>query len=129
MMQPLIPENEVSRQRALDEYDILDTLSEKEFDDITLIAAQICETPVVLISLVDKDRQWFKSKIGLDATETPRDLAFCAHAIHTPNQIFEVQNADQDARFFDNPLVTGEAQVKYYAGAPLVTEEGYAIGN
>jgi GAF domain-containing protein len=94
-----------------------------------LIAAQICETPVVLISLLDKDRQWFKSKIGLDATETPRDLAFCAHAIQTPNQIFEVQNAYKNVRFFGNPLVTGETQVKFYASAPLVTEVGYAIGN
>lgn len=129
MIRPTIPANEALRQRALDEYDILDTLSEKEFDDITLIAAQICDTPVALISLVDRGRQWFKSKIGLEGTETHRDVAFCAHAINNPSQIFEVQNADLDERFFDNPLVTGEAQVKYYAGAPLLTEDGYAIGN
>lgn len=129
MIRPTIPANEALRQRALDEYDILDTLSEKEFDDITLIAAQICDTPVALISLVDRDRQWFKSKIGVEGTETHRDVAFCAHAINNPSQIFEVQNADLDERFFDNPLVTGEAQVKYYAGAPLLTEDGYAIGN
>ena len=129
MIKPQIPENEALRQRALDEYDILDTLSEKEYDDITLIASQICKTPVALISLIDRDRQWFKSKIGLKDNETPRDIAFCAHAINNPNQIFEVKNADEDVRFFDNPLVTGEVPVKYYAGAPLITEDGYAIGN
>jgi len=126
-MQALLPKNEPARLQALRDYGILDTAAEAEFDDFTLLAAQICGTPVALISLVDADRQWFKSRIGLDASEMPRDQAFCAHALHQPD-VFMVPDAGLDPRFSDNPLVTGGPNICFYAGAPLVTDEGHALG-
>lgn len=122
-----IPEDEKLRLESLKELQILDTQAEKCFDDLTQLAAQICETPICLISLVDEDRQWFKSKHGLDANETPRDFAFCAHAI-LDDHIFEVENSDEDERFADNPLVTGEPRVKFYAGAPIKTSDNFNVG-
>lgn len=128
MKTPLIPINELERLKALEAYQILDTMPEREFDSITEIAAYICQTPISLVSLIDKDRQWFKSNHGLDASETPRDNAFCAHAINHPEAPFIVEDSSKDDRFADNPLVTGDPHVRFYVGAPLVTSEGYAIG-
>ncbi len=120
--------NEQQRIAALYDYDLLDTLPEKVYDDVTRIAADVCGVPISLISLIDNDRQWFKSKVGLDVTETHRDLAFCAHAILTPEEMFVVDNPAEDKRFHDNPLVTGAPHIAFYAGVPLVTNSGDALG-
>ncbi|MEY3481870.1 MAG: hypothetical protein RIQ71_2645 [Verrucomicrobiota bacterium] len=120
-------DDESARQRALDDLGLLDTPAEQEFDDITLLASFICDTPIALISLVDKDRQWFKSRVGLEIAETPRDIAFCAHAI-LDDDIFEVSDAAADERFADNPVVTGEPHLRFYAGVPLKTLDDHNVG-
>lgn len=118
-MQPApLPKNESERLKTLKELEILDTHLEQAYDAITDLAAQICDAPICLISLIDENRQWFKSRHGLDAEETPRELAFCSHAI-LQDDIFEIKNAFEDERFHDNPLVTGEPRVIFYAGAVL----------
>lgn len=123
-----IPEDEEARLQALQSYEILDTVSEIEYDDIVKLATIICDTPIGLVSLVDQDRQWFKSKIGIEATETPRDISFCGHAILKPNELFLVEDTMQDKRFSDNPLVVEGIKIRFYAGIPLVSEEKQALG-
>lgn len=122
-----LPENEEQRLKSLREYDILDTAQEASFDSITRIISKTLGVPISLVSLVDEQRQWFKSHYGLDVRETPRDMAFCAHTIHH-DEILVVRNALKDERFHDNPLVTGVPSIRFYAGAPLITPDGFKIG-
>ena len=122
-----VPVNEAARLKTLRGYDILDTPAEDAFDDIARLASAICGTPISLVSLLDESRQWFKARVGLDATETHRDLAFCSHAIMQPD-VLVIPNALEDARFVGNPLVTADPHIRFYAGAPLRTASGHALG-
>ncbi len=123
-----LPENEEERQKALERYNLLDSETEAAFEDLTALAASICNTPIALVSLIDANRQWFKSKVGLDVSETPRNMSFCAHAILNPNDILVVPNALEDERFVGNPLVTKNPNIRFYAGTPVVTPDGFPLG-
>jgi serine/threonine protein kinase len=122
-----LPDDETGRLAALARLEILDTEPEQEFDDLTLLASRLCGTPIALISFVDRDREWIKSKVGISESSFPRLLAFCAHAI-TSRDVFVVPDVAADGRFSRNPLVTDELGVRFYAGAPLLTPEGFAVG-
>lgn len=126
-MKPPLPPDEAERLRALKEYAILYTPAEKSFDDLTRLATYICRTPMAAITLIDSDRQWFKSTVNISDSETSRDVAFCAHAI-LESGVFIVPDAREDERFKDNPFVTSDANVRFYAGSPLTTAEGYKLG-
>ena len=126
-MKALLRNDEAGRIEALLQYRILDTQSEQEFDDITRLASFICGTPMAVMTLVDTDRQWFKSKVGLEASETPRSIGFCNHAIQQPDPMI-VPDATLDPRFVDNPLVTSDPNIRFYAGIPLINHEGYGLG-
>ena len=123
-----VPLDESERLRALRDYGILDTLPEQEYEDIVRLAALICATPIALVSLVDSDRQWFKAKVGLNASETSRETAFCAHALLQPDQLLLIPDTRRDPRFADNPLVTDAPNIHFYAGAPLKTSAGHVLG-
>jgi len=122
-----IPANEPERLQALHDSAILDTTSERSFDQLTELAAGICGTPVAFLSFIDSNRQWFKSKLGLSLPETSRDVAFCAHTI-LGRDLLVIPDVTADQRFADNPLVTSEPHIRFYAGAPLITSEGHALG-
>ncbi|HUN60764.1 MAG TPA: GAF domain-containing protein [Candidatus Sulfotelmatobacter sp.] len=121
------PSKEAARVAALNRYAILDSEPEQSFDDLVSLAAHICQTPIAMLSLVDDHRQWFKSKYGVEIKETPKEISVCAHAIQQ-RDLFIVPDLTKDERFRDNPLVTGESHLRFYAGAPLVNEDGFALG-
>ncbi|WP_243720463.1 GAF domain-containing protein [Luteimonas aestuarii] len=121
--------DETKRQRALDGYHVLDSLPDAAYDDIVKLASTVCGTPTALLTLVDRDRQWFKARVGFDTPQTSRDIAVCDHAIRTPGQLLEIADLSQDERFAANPYVNGErGAARFYAGMPLVTPAGAAIG-
>jgi signal transduction histidine kinase len=128
MIPPRIPDNEAERLSALQSYGILDSGNEQEYDDIALLASEICQTPICVISLIDEKRQWLKAKVGLSVNETSRDISFCGHTILNPSEMMIVNDARKDERFTDNPLVTGDLKVVFYAGVPLKDENGFALG-
>src|SRR3982074_2485865 len=124
---PSMSMDDAARVSALQKYAILDSEPEQAFDDLTFLASYVCKAPIALISLVDENRQWFKAKVGISATETSRDIAFCSTAIQQPD-VFVVPDALQEERFRTNPLVMSEPNIRFYAGAPLINEDGYALG-
>ena len=127
-MKPPLFAKESDRLKALAEYHILDSAPEEAFTDLATLASQVCGVPMALVTLIDKERQWFKANIGLDGTETPRDAAFCAHAILDPENLTIVPDAKLDARFADNPSVLGAPNIRFYVGAPLLTPTGLPLG-
>ena len=128
MITPEKYKNEDERIKLLDSYSILDTLPELDYDNLTVIAAAICGTPISLITFIDEERQWFKSRHGIDVSETSRDYSFCAHAINDPNNVLIIEDSRKDIRFFDNPAVSGNPNIIFYAGVPLINEMGLPLG-
>ncbi len=128
MKHPALPANESERLKALAEYQILDTLPEEVYDDITRIASEITGTPMALLNLVDESRLWTKSMQGMEVGDTPREMSMCAHAILDPDEIMVVEDTRFDERFYDNPLIAGDPGVVFYAGVPLVDSGGHALG-
>ncbi len=128
MKEAEIPFSEIRRLSALDKLQILDTLPEEDFDAITQLASEICGVPISLVSLIDKDRQWFKSRVGIDIEESARNISFCGHAINTQDEFFLINDSSKDERFADNPLATMENGVVFYAGFPLTDKEGNTFG-
>ncbi len=128
-MQAPLPSNEADRLKALQAYRLLDTDPEKDYDDLVRLAARICGTSTATVSLIDRDRQWFKAAVGLTSRETPRGIAFCAHTILKPDEMLIVPDARRDVRFADNPLVTGAPHIRFYAGVPLRAPTGEALGS
>lgn len=124
-----LPQNESRRLRALADYHLLDSAPEQAFDDLTVLAAQICGCPIAVVTCIADTRQWFKSRVGIDGTETPREHSFCAHAILEPANLMIVPDATLDPRFADNPLVQDGPRIRFYAGAPLLAYSGDAIGS
>jgi GAF domain-containing protein len=122
-----VQHNEAKRLKVLWQYDVLDTVPEAMFDDLTELAARICEAPIALISLVDEDRQWFKSRVGVSVKETSRDISFCSYAIQQEG-LFIIPDTTKDRRFAQNPLVLSDPKIRFYAGAPLITPDGHALG-
>ena len=127
MLAPIKPANEAVRIQALHGLNVLDSAPEERFDRLTRLAKRLFNVPIALVTLVDKDRQWFKSCVGLDVNETPRDVSFCGHAI-LQDELLLVPDAKQDKRFHDNPLVTGEPNIRFYAGYPLTVPNGNKMG-
>jgi GAF domain-containing protein len=125
----MLTTDEQKRLEALKEYEIMDSLPEEEYDNITSLASRVCGTPISLITLLDDQRQWFKSATGLDIKETPIEYAFCSHAIQNPSEVLVVPDSRKDERFSNNPFVTGEPHIVFYAGMPLVDEAGNALGS
>lgn len=121
-------DGEKLRQDALDRLRVVDTPEESAYDDITRLAAEVCGTPIALISLTDNHRQWFKSRIGFQAREMPRENSFCSHALNTLHSMLIVPDASADQRFVNHPLVTGDPKIRFYAGAPLLTRDGHMLG-
>lgn len=128
MITSMTTPNEDERLLELYHYDLLDSVNEKEFDDIVKLASQICNVPISTITLVDQYRQWFKARVGIDDTETSRELSFCAHVISDDHELMEVEDATKDERFHDYPNVTGDPNIRFYAGVPLITAKGYKLG-
>ena len=122
------PNDEARRLEDLRQYEVLDTPPEQSFDDLTLLAAKLCQTPMACLSFVDQNRQWLKSAIGVNAMETSRDVAFSAHCILHKEEVSEVGDAQTDPRFIASVMVTSDPHIRFYAGAPVVTPRGYAIG-
>jgi GAF domain-containing protein len=126
-MDAAAPSQEAARVAALDRYAILDTEPEQSFDDLVVLASYICKTPIAMLSLVDDRRQWFKSKVGVEIRETPKEISFCGHAIQQED-LFIVPDTLKDPRFKENPMVVGEPHIRFYTGAPIINEEGFALG-